>query len=278
MAMKISNINLEAFLEVARQQNMTVAAKTIGITQSALSQRILKLEDDLETTLFIRETKNILLTESGDKLLRYAQNIQHLEEELLFDLKGSDNELAGKIRIAGYSSIMRSLIIPRLQTLLKEHSQIDFEFSTHEMHELPDVLLTGNADLVVMDYNWNKDEVEKIQIGFEEFVEIESKKNKRCDIYLDHDVLDNATTSFFDFQGIKNKKINRKYMGDVYSIIDGVKLGFGKAIMSKHLIEFESDIKIIQHKKKYNRPIMSYYFKKTYYPKVFKKVIQCLRA
>lgn len=45
--------------------------------------------------------------------------------------------------------------------------------------------------------------------------------------------------------------------------------------MSKHLIANDSDIKIIQNKKTYLRPIVGYYFKKTYYPKLFKKVINC---
>jgi len=274
--MKISNLNLEAFLEVARKQNITEAAKVLGVTQSALSQRIMKLEDDLETTLFIRETKNIILTDSGIKLLKYAQNLQQLEEEILFDLKGNILELAGKIRIAGYSSVMRSLIIPKLQKVLKDNSQIDFEFSTHEMHELPDILLSGKADIVIMDYVWLKDELEKFQIGIEEFVEIESKKTAVVDFYLDHDQNDNATISFFDYQGAKNKKIERKYMGDVYSIIDGVKLGLGKAIMSKHLIKDDPVLKIIQHKRKYIRPIIGYYFKKTYYPKLFKEVLENL--
>lgn len=144
------------------------------------------------------------------------------------------------------------------------------------MNELPEILLTGKADIVIMDFDWQKDELEKFQIGIEEFVEVESKKTECNDFYLDHDQNDNATISFFYFQGLKNKKIERKYMGDVYSIVDGVKLGLGRAIMSRHLIEDDSNLKIIQHKKKYIRPVMGYYFKKTYYPKLFKEVLENL--
>lgn len=51
--MKINNLGLKAFHQVSLRLNMTFAAEELGLTQSALSQRISALEDDLETTLFV---------------------------------------------------------------------------------------------------------------------------------------------------------------------------------------------------------------------------------
>jgi len=54
-------------------------------------------------------------------------------------------------------------------------------------------------------------------------------------------------------------------MGDVYSIIDGVALGLGKAVMSKHMIEDDKRFNLISHKKKYIRPVAMTYFEQNYY-------------
>lgn len=52
---------------------MCDGTKALNITQSALPQRILNLESDLGSTLFIRESSGILLTELGQRMLRYCQ-------------------------------------------------------------------------------------------------------------------------------------------------------------------------------------------------------------
>ena len=122
--MKISNTGLSAFIKTASLLNMTAAALELGITQSALSQRIALLEDDLETTLFIREARGLKLTERGEKLLHFALLNQKLEEEFLLEMKSSSTELAGTINLAGYSSIMRSVIIPALTPFLRKNSKI----------------------------------------------------------------------------------------------------------------------------------------------------------
>ena len=259
--------SLKAFLRTHELKSFTKAALDLGLTQSALSQKIARLEDELETTLFVRKTEGISLTSAGEKLLTHARQQLQMEEEFLKDFLGNKNEFAGSIRIAGYSSVMRSLIIPELASTLRKHPNVQFEFSTHEMNELPLVLKQNKAEFIITDYFMSLPGVEEVQIGEEEYVLVESSKHP-SDIFLDHDTEDNMTEAFLKFQGI-NLKYKRSFMGDVYGLIDGVALGLGKAVISKHLIEGDKRLKIIPTKKKYIRPIVLSYFKQTYYPKVF---------
>src|SRR5690606_17166296 len=74
----------------------------LGLTQSALSQRILGLEDELETALFIRDGRSVKLTEAGERLLSFCHAGKSLEDEFLDSIKGNGLALAGPIRIAGY--------------------------------------------------------------------------------------------------------------------------------------------------------------------------------
>lgn len=272
--MKISSQGLQAFTQTAITLNITQAAAELGLTQSALSQRLSALEKDLEVTLFIREPRGLKLTDAGQKLLRFATLNQKVEEELLFELKGHAQQIAGTFRFAGYSSVLRSVIIPALVPFLKKHPGVHIDFQSYEMYELPDVLKTAKADLMVMDYNLQKKGIAEETLGHEEFVVIESAKYETpTDLYLDHGPEDNATESFFRDQAKAPGFYRRSFMGDVYGIIDGVESGLGRAVMSKHLIVNNSKIKLVKGYSAYKRPVTLHYFEQPYYSRLHKSIL-----
>lgn len=273
--MKLSHINLVAFFELAKARSFSKAAENLHITQSALSQRIAKLEADLEVSLFIRESSGITLTDQAQALLRYCQMAQSIEEETLGNLNLNQSELSGTIRVAGFSSVMRSVIIPAISPFLRAHPKINCEFSSYEVFELFEVLRSSKADVIILDYHLQKSGIIEHAIGKEEYVVIESSKYKGpSDLYLDHGPNDNATESFLKFQNIATKPYRRGFMGDVYGIIDGVEQGLGRAVMSEHLIRQNKKIKIIKGYKKYYRDITLNYYDQPYYSKLHQAICQ----
>ena len=61
-----NNLNLyHIFYTVAKNKNISLAAKELYISQPAISKAISKLENNLETTLFIRSSRGVTLTEEG---------------------------------------------------------------------------------------------------------------------------------------------------------------------------------------------------------------------
>lgn len=60
-------IQVEYFLAVAEKLNFTVAAKSLFISQPALSKQIKLLEEELDTQLFIRDSRKVMLTAAGKK-------------------------------------------------------------------------------------------------------------------------------------------------------------------------------------------------------------------
>lgn len=273
--MELPSHELKAFAETARTQNMTVAARNLLITQSALSQRIQKLESLLECTLFIRDRAGIKVTEAGLSLLRYTQSVDSIEEEFLYNLKSSRNEIAGNIRIAAYSSILRSLIIPALASFLRKNPKVHCEFQSYEVAELPRVLDHGEADFVISDYRMNKSHLVETLLGHEEYVVIESSKHKSPEtVYLDHGPHDNATESYFASQKNAPKFYKRSFMGDVYGILDGVEEGLGRAVMSKHLLDGRKNIVVVSGYKAYSREIVLHHFKRDYLPRLYLAVLK----
>ena len=100
--------NLNTFLQVALTQNFTKAANILGYTQSNVSSQIRQLESDVGAPLFNRFGRKVTLTQYGQMLLPYAQQIvstsTHIENLLL-----DEHKLGGTIRIGFVNSIYECL-------------------------------------------------------------------------------------------------------------------------------------------------------------------------
>lgn len=90
---------LNYFLTVAKEQSFTRAAEQLHITQPTLSRQIAALEAELGSPLFVRNGKNITLTDSGILLKRRALEILDLEERTLEELKGTEEVTEGTVTI-----------------------------------------------------------------------------------------------------------------------------------------------------------------------------------
>jgi len=67
--------SLRSFIKISELRNFTRAAEALYVTQPAISQQIRRLEDTLGAQLFIRDSKQALLTLEGERLLKYAREI-----------------------------------------------------------------------------------------------------------------------------------------------------------------------------------------------------------
>lgn len=277
----LSSGNLDAFYMTAQLGNFTKAANRLHITQSALSQRIINLEEELETTLFIRDRKGVRLTEAGQKLLQFCQQKDALEDQFFGELKlKPKNALSGMIRIGSFSSVMRSAIVPALVPLLQEHSQLKLSLLTKELGELPALLKKGEVDFLILNYKWEKEEIISISLGKEQNVLVEKRDYSGPEIFLDHDEEDETTLKYLRLRGKGNthRLLNRRYMDDVYGIIDGVKLGLGRAIVPLHLIKNDKKIRILHPSHALHVPVFLHYYQQPFYTKLQEAVIQALTS
>lgn len=276
--MSLSSLYLDAFLAVAQTEGFSSGAKRLNITQSALSQRIKNLEEELGLTVFIRTPTGATLTEQGERLLRYCQTRDSMETELIHDLNGAKTfEVSGTVRIASYSSVLRSVLIPPIEPFLQKHPDILCDFICSSMDDLPGMLQRGEVDFIVMDYRLEKANLETVVLGSEKYVLIESmKSSRRDDIFLDNNSGDRATENFFKAQGGKTPKYRRSYFDDCYGIIDGVALGMGKAVMSEHLVADNDKIKIVKGFKHYKVDVVLHYYHQPFYSKLHQSVIELL--
>ena len=274
----LSSTHLDAFIAVARLGNFTKAAESLHVTQSALSQRILNLEEELGTTLFIRDRAGLKLTEAALQLVQYCQIKSHLEEEFLHSIQNAHQKtLKGLIRIGGFSSVTASILVPLLTEFSKKHPGVRFQVLTREFDDLFQLLKSGQIDYMILDDRLDRDELERVPLGKEQnFLTKKAKAPLEREIYLDHDEKDEVTLKYLKQFKMKSKEMERFYLDDIYGLLEGVKNGLGMAVLPKHLIKHERAIEILHEDQCLEIPVYLYFFTHPYYSKLHHEFLKTL--
>jgi DNA-binding transcriptional LysR family regulator len=121
--------DLTAFLVVAEERSFTRAAAKLGMTQSALSQLMRRLEKRLGFRLLTRTTRSVAPTEAGERLLQtLAPALANLDASLaaLGELR---DKPAGTIRITSVEHAAKTIIWPALKKVLPDYPDINVEMS-----------------------------------------------------------------------------------------------------------------------------------------------------
>ena len=122
--------DLAAFLAVAEERSFTRAAGRLGLSQSALSHTIRRLEARLGLRLLLRTTRSVAPTEAGERLaetLRPAFDTIDARIDALSELR---DRPAGTIRITSGEHAAHTVLWPALQRLLPAYPDITVEIAT----------------------------------------------------------------------------------------------------------------------------------------------------
>ncbi|MCI5065523.1 LysR family transcriptional regulator ArgP [bacterium] len=122
--------NLDAFVAILERGSFEQAAAELRITQSAVSQRIRSLEEQIGSPLLIRE-KPIRPTRSGEHLLRFARQTAALEGDLAEQLSGNRDGWQ-ELRIAVNNDSLDTWLFEALGPLLKKEGLLLKVWTTDE--------------------------------------------------------------------------------------------------------------------------------------------------
>ena len=122
--------DLLAFLAVARERSFTKAAGKLGVSQSALSHTIRRLETRLGLRLLTRTTRSVSPTQAGDRLLQtVGPRLDEVEAEVA-SLSELRDKPAGTIRITTSAHAANTILLPKLAPLLREYPDIKLEIDS----------------------------------------------------------------------------------------------------------------------------------------------------
>lgn len=147
----LSTVWLRVFLEVARHGSFTVAARTLGWTQSAVSRQIASLESALGgTPLFDRLPRGVRLTEAGRVLVPHAEAVAE-------SLHGAGRELAalrevagGRVRFGAFATADAALVPRALSSFRDRHPGVRLSREEGFTPRLLDRLASGHLDLAIV--------------------------------------------------------------------------------------------------------------------------------
>lgn len=122
--------DLRFFLAVARTNSLTKTAATLKVSQSTVSRRIGALESSLRTSLFLHHQTGYFLTDAGQALLSYAEEVESRVGALEHAFAGRDGDAAGSVRLATAETLANHLIIPALPQLQADYPAIRLELIT----------------------------------------------------------------------------------------------------------------------------------------------------
>ena len=108
------------FAEVCKQKSFTLAAKKVGMSKSAVSQQIKRLEDIIGQQLLSRHTRGMSLTANGEKLLARCELLQDQVNLALDELSSTKETPSGIFAITSPHSCEKDILIPAINQLCTE--------------------------------------------------------------------------------------------------------------------------------------------------------------
>ena len=215
------------FNTVAETLNISRAAKLLYISQPAVSKAIQTLEENLETTLFIRNSRGVRLTDEGTLLYEHTKSAFETLDRGEESLKRIKDLGIGHLRIGASTTLCKYILLPYLDGFVRENPHIkitiDNQSSTHTLK-----LLESNDLDIGAATPTNMEAYE-----FSSLVEIEDVF-VATRTYLDNLKLRENSTDFFSNANIMlldEENISRKYINAYFE---------QNSIVPKHILEISS--------------------------------------
>ena len=160
---------LEVFLTVAREHRFSRAAEKLYRTQSAVSQTIRKLEDELGESLFDRSSREGILTDAGQVLYEYAERLLNLRNDARESLAELRELQKGKLVIAA-NEFTALYLLPVLAEYRRLHPMIKITVQRALGSRIPDDVLRHGAEMGVLSYKPEEPHLHSVVVYLDELV------------------------------------------------------------------------------------------------------------
>lgn len=138
--------DLTVFYEVAKENNISHAAKNLNYVQSGVTMRMKQLENELGVPLFYRNGKGVTLTSNGEILLTYAKQIIHLMDQSIKAVQSNGTDPKGTLTI-GCTESTTAVRLPSILTAYYErYPEVELILKTNTTEQLIKLVLERKLD------------------------------------------------------------------------------------------------------------------------------------
>ncbi len=170
--MLIENLSdLLAFSEIVKQGSLSAAGRELGVSTAVISKRLKRLESKLSTSLVVRSTRTLRITDEGDKYFKHCQYILSAVEEAENEILYKNNIPKGKLKISVPAYFGQLHVAPLLPVFLKLYPNV--EISINFSDQFVDIIQDG-YDLAIRIDNLQDSNLIAKKIGVDQRVVVAS--------------------------------------------------------------------------------------------------------
>lgn len=140
----MESLDLRIFREVATGKSISKAAESLNYVQSNVTAHIKRLEEELNTILFIRHGKGVTITDDGKKLLYYANSILDMLDKAASEFRTEGTSL----RIGASQTLSASRLPTWLKTYKNQYPNVSISVKTDNQQSLINALEKSELDCV----------------------------------------------------------------------------------------------------------------------------------
>lgn len=141
---------LRYFLAVAREESFSRAAEALHLSQPTLSRQIRDMEDELGAALFVRTSRNVLLTREGLWLRKRAEELVDLLEKTRAEFPNGEDVVRGDVYIGcGETHVMRAIATIAVE-LRREYPGIHYHLHSGNADDVSERLDKGLLDFGIL--------------------------------------------------------------------------------------------------------------------------------
>ena len=137
---------LAIFVAVVEAKSFTAAASTLGLTKAVVSFNIKQLEQTLNVSLLVRSTRQLSVTEAGERFYHHCQQLLYHAECVLNDVRADHSGLSGLLRITTTAEYGEQVVVPALAAFAQLHQQLRIQHVTSSKN---DDLIAGRFDVAI---------------------------------------------------------------------------------------------------------------------------------
>lgn len=254
--MEISH--LKAFCQIAISGSFSKAADNLFISQPALSRQVAALEKELDLQLFTRQSRKVVLTDAGRRLLVYAEKIISLNNKAKKEMLELNDLTTGELTL-GASTTIANYLLPFILALYQQkYPGINIYLNVNNSRKIEEMVCEGKVDIGLVAGEASVPGIYKEQFAEDELYLVVPKNHNFIEIAnLTSDQL-NQETFLCREEGadtqrlldslLKNFNVTPKkklILGTTEAIKRGVINNMGVAFLSKYTFEYEFQLGLL---------------------------------
>lgn len=234
-------LKYQILLRIVENGSFTKTAEEFGYTQSAVSQIVKSLEEELKVTLFHRSKRGVRLTSDGKTMVPYVRQLCDVYHRLVARTSQISNLEGATIRIAAFASVSANFLPPIIKAFMQEYPHVHFKLLQSDYETIKTWINDGVVDFGFL----TRDVAGKLETEslFDDEMVMILPKNHRCAgkkklamkdvanepfIFLDQGKK-SEPLEYFTREGIEPNQQLRVY--DDYTIMNMVEQGLGVSIL-----------------------------------------------